>query len=106
MSEWEFVSEVARRSGCRLLLDVNNIHVNAANLGFDGQRYIEGIDPALVAQFHLGGHEARDAMLVDTHGARCSPRSLVVVCRSGVAHRRAADAGRMGHGPAAPRRCC
>ena len=70
MSEWEFVSEVARRSGCRLLLDVNNIHVNAANLGFDGQRYIEGIDPALVAQFHLGGHEARDAMLVDTHGAR------------------------------------
>jgi len=70
MSEWEFVCEVARRSGCRLLLDVNNIHVNARNFGFDAREYLEGIDPALVAQFHLGGHEARGALLVDTHGAR------------------------------------
>ncbi len=70
MSEWEFVSEVARRSGCLLLLDVNNIHVNATNFGFDPRHYLEGIDPALVAQFHLGGHEARGALLVDTHGAR------------------------------------
>ena len=70
MSEWEFVCEVARRSGCRLLLDVNNIHVNATNFGFDAREYLEGIDPALVAQFHLGGHEARGALLVDTHGAR------------------------------------
>ncbi|HEX3058309.1 MAG TPA: DUF692 domain-containing protein [Usitatibacter sp.] len=70
MSEWEFVSEVARRSGCRLLLDINNIHVNATNFGFDARDYLEGIDPALVAQFHLGGHEARGTLLVDTHGAR------------------------------------
>ena len=70
MSEWEFVSEVARRAGCRLLLDVNNIHVNATNFGFDAREYLEGVDPALVAQFHLGGHEARGALLVDTHGAR------------------------------------
>ena len=70
MSEWEFVSEVARRSGCRLLLDINNIHVNATNFGFDARDYLEGIASALVAQFHLGGHEARGALLVDTHGAR------------------------------------
>jgi hypothetical protein len=70
MSEWEFVSEVAARSGCGLLLDVNNIHVNATNFGFDARRYLEAIDPAMVAQYHLGGHEARGAMLVDTHGAR------------------------------------
>src|SRR5262249_47719050 len=70
MSESEFVGEVARASGCRLLLDVNNIHVNAVNFGFDALRYVQGIDPALVAQFHLGGHEARGAMLVDTHGTR------------------------------------
>jgi hypothetical protein len=75
MSEWEFVGEVARRAGCRLLLDVNNIFVNAANFGFDARRYVEAIDPALVAQFHLGGFEARGAMLVDTHGA-CVAREV------------------------------
>ena len=70
MAEWEFVSEVARQSGCALLLDVNNIWVNARNFGSDPRRYLAGIDPAAVAQFHLGGHERRGALLVDTHGAR------------------------------------
>ena len=70
MPEWEFVSEVARRSGCALLLDVNNIWVNAVNFGFDPRHYLAAIDPAAVAQYHLGGFEARGAMLVDTHGAR------------------------------------
>ena len=72
MSEWEFVAEVVQRSGCALLLDVNNIHVNAANFGFDARRYLAAIDPACVAQYHLGGHEPQDQLLVDTHGARVS----------------------------------
>ncbi|HUQ27369.1 MAG TPA: DUF692 domain-containing protein [Usitatibacter sp.] len=70
MPEWEFVSEVARRAGCGLVLDVNNIWVNARNFGFDAHRYVAGIDPAAVVQIHLGGHERRDALLIDTHGAR------------------------------------
>ena len=70
MPEWEFVSEVARRCGCALLLDVNNIWVNARNFGFDPRRYLAGIDPGAVAQFHLGGHERRGSLLVDTHGSR------------------------------------
>jgi uncharacterized protein (UPF0276 family) len=45
MAEWEFVAEVARRSGCGLLLDVNNIWVNAVNHGFEPHRYLEAIDP-------------------------------------------------------------
>ena len=73
LAEWDFVGEVVRRSGCALLLDVNNIWVNAANFGFDARRYVGAIDPAHVAQFHLGGHEARGGLLVDTHGARVSP---------------------------------
>jgi uncharacterized protein (UPF0276 family) len=73
MPEWEFVCDVARRSGCALLLDVNNIWVNACNFRFDAASYIAGIDPALVAQYHLGGHERRGAILVDTHGARVEP---------------------------------
>ena len=70
MTEWEFVSDVARRSGCALLLDLNNIWVNARNFGFDPLRYVTGIDPGVVAQYHLGGHERRGALLVDTHGTR------------------------------------
>ena len=68
MPEWEFVSEVARRSGCRLLLDVNNIWVNAANHGFDPHRYLEAIAPELVAEIHLAGFERTADLLVDTHG--------------------------------------
>jgi len=72
LAEWEFVGEVARRSGCALLLDVNNVHVNAANFGFDARRYLAAIDASQVAQYHLGGYEARDGLLIDTHGSRVS----------------------------------
>lgn len=73
LAEWEFVNEVARRSGCAVLLDVNNVFVNAGNFGFDARRYIDAIEPARVAQYHLGGHEARDGLLIDTHAACVSP---------------------------------
>ncbi len=72
MPEWEFLAEAARRSGCRILLDVNNVWVNAVNHGFDPRGYIDAIDPAHVAEFHLAGFEATPAGLVDTHGARVS----------------------------------
>lgn len=68
LPEWEFVAEVVRRSGCGLLLDVNNIHVNATNHRFDPYDYLRAIDPASVEEFHLGGFEAADARLIDTHG--------------------------------------
>lgn len=73
MPEWEFLMEVARRSGCALLVDVNNIHVNAVNHGLDARRYLDAIDPALVAEYHLGGHEACAWGLVDSHAARVAP---------------------------------
>jgi len=72
MPEWEFLAEVARRSGCGILLDVNNVWVNAANHGFDPRAYIEAIPAALVGQYHLGGFEPTPAALVDTHGTRVS----------------------------------
>ena len=70
--EWEFVAEVARRSGCALLLDVNNIRVNAANHGFDAHAYLEAIAPDTVGEIHLAGYEAVDGVLIDTHGAPVS----------------------------------
>ena len=71
--EWEFVAELARRSGCKLLLDVNNIYVNAVNHGFDADRYLAAIPGDKVAEIHLAGFEASGAYLIDTHGAPVAP---------------------------------
>ena len=65
--EWEFVSEVARRSGCGLLFDVNNVWVNSVNHAFDPRDYLAAIDPAIVAEIHLAGFEAQESLLIDTH---------------------------------------
>lgn len=67
--EWEFVAEVSRRAGCGILLDVNNIHVNACNHGFDARTYIDAVPPAAVGEIHLAGFEDTGRMLIDTHGA-------------------------------------
>jgi len=67
MPEWEFLAEVARRSGCGILLDINNIYVSAKNHGFDPQRYLEGVPPDAVWQFHLAGHSDKGTYLLDTH---------------------------------------
>jgi hypothetical protein len=71
--EWEFVAAVARRTGCRLLLDVNNIHVNAVNHGFSAQTYLGAIPADAVAEIHLAGFDASGPCLIDTHGARVAP---------------------------------
>lgn len=73
MAEWEFVAEVASRSGCKLLLDVNNIYVNAVNHGFDARAYLEAIPGDAVAEIHLAGYDASGACLIDNHGARIAP---------------------------------
>jgi hypothetical protein len=67
--EWEFVAEVARRAGCGILLDVNNIYVNACNHGFDARVFIDAMPPGLVGEIHLAGFEDTGRMLIDTHGA-------------------------------------
>lgn len=71
MGEVEFLQEVARRTGCGLLLDVNNVQVSAANLGFDPAAYLEDFPLDLVGEVHLGGHraDAGEALLIDSHDA-------------------------------------
>ena len=56
MSEWAFLSEMCRRTGCYLLLDVNNIYVSASNHGFDPLVYLAGVPAERVRQIHLAGH--------------------------------------------------
>ncbi len=71
--EWEFVTEVAARAGCGILLDVNNIYVNARNHGFDPMTYLESIPLEPVQEIHLAGYEESNGMLIDTHGTPISP---------------------------------
>ena len=67
MSEWEFLAEMSRRTGCALLLDVNNVYVSASNHGFDAQAFLLGIPADRVRQIHLAGHTQGKDLLIDTH---------------------------------------
>jgi len=73
MSEIEFLHAVVRRTGCGLLLDVNNVHVSAVNHGFDAAAYIDAFPMRHVGEVHLAGFaEDRDSaearLLIDDHG--------------------------------------
>jgi uncharacterized protein (UPF0276 family) len=75
VGEPEFLAELVRRTGCGLLLDVNNVHVTAANLGRDPHRYIAALPADAVEEIHVAGHapdEAGTGLLIDNHGAPVS----------------------------------
>ena len=67
MEEWEFLNEIAKRSGCKILLDINNIYVSSRNHDFSPEQYVNGIDKDAVWQFHLAGHTDYGDHVVDTH---------------------------------------
>jgi uncharacterized protein (UPF0276 family) len=71
--EAAFLAEVAKRTGCGLLCDVNNVHVTAQNLGLDPVAYLDVMPADAVGEIHLAGHAANDvdgrSLLIDDHGA-------------------------------------
>lgn len=67
LTEWEFLTEMCRRTGCYLLLDVNNVYVSGTNNGFDPLAYIAGVPADRVRQIHLAGHSQGRTKLIDTH---------------------------------------
>jgi uncharacterized protein (UPF0276 family) len=72
--EWDevaFLAELARRTGCSLLLDVNNVFVSAHNLGFDAHDYLARFPAAAISEIHLAGYseDAQGALLIDSHDA-------------------------------------
>jgi uncharacterized protein len=67
ISEWGFLSELARETGCGLLLDVNNVYVSGYNHGFDPERYIRSLPHESVVQIHIAGPTDCGRYLVDTH---------------------------------------
>jgi uncharacterized protein len=76
MDEAAFLSRMVERTGCGLLLDVNNVYVNAQNHGYDARASIDALPLAAVGQIHLAGHTRTDELLIDTHGARVCPEVL------------------------------
>jgi uncharacterized protein (UPF0276 family) len=83
--EWQFLAELAQRADCLLLVDVNNIHVNAINHGFDALDYMRGLPVARVRQLHVAGHLDCGTHLIDTHDR---PVSDIVWSLLGAALRR------------------
>jgi uncharacterized protein len=79
LSEPEFLSELARRSGCGLLLDINNIVVTAHNLRLDPCDWLQALPDEAITEYHLAGHAVNDCdgepMLIDDHGSRVGPEA-------------------------------
>jgi uncharacterized protein (UPF0276 family) len=77
MTEAEFLAGLVRRTGCGLLLDVNNVYVSAHNIGFDAKEFIETLPADAIDEIHLAGHAVNqvgdDTVLVDDHGSRVPP---------------------------------
>ncbi|MDN7631620.1 hypothetical protein C6Q09_13840 [Burkholderia multivorans] len=76
--EWEFLAQVARRTGCGILCDVNNIYVSASNHGWDPLTYLDGLPPQAIGEIHLAGHSVRQlegghVLRIDDHGSRVAP---------------------------------
>jgi uncharacterized protein (UPF0276 family) len=69
MDEPDFLAELCRRTGCGLLLDVNNVYVSAHNLGFDADAFLDRLPADRVGQIHLAGHSDHGTHLLDSHDA-------------------------------------
>jgi len=74
LSEFAFLAELATRSGCGILLDVNNVFINSVNHGFDSMQALLEIPVESVAEIHLAGHSRYGDLLIDDHGARIAPQ--------------------------------
>lgn len=69
LGELEFINAVLEEADCDLLLDVNNIHVNSINHGYDAREFLHGLPAARIAYAHIAGHlEEAPGLIIDTHG--------------------------------------
>jgi uncharacterized protein (UPF0276 family) len=76
--EWEFLAQVAKRTGCGILCDVNNIYVSACNHRWEASAYLAALPPEAVGEVHLAGHAVRRldggrVLRIDDHGSRVAP---------------------------------
>ena len=76
--EWEFLAEVAQRTGCGILCDVNNIYVSACNHGWNASAYLAALPVRSIGEIHLAGHTLKQldggqSLCIDDHGSRVAP---------------------------------
>jgi uncharacterized protein (UPF0276 family) len=79
LSELGFLSELCHRTGCGLLIDINNAYVNAANHGEDAAAWMDAVPWALVGELHVAGHRLSDDLLIDTHDGPVSAAVLALL---------------------------
>jgi len=72
LNEPEFLAALCERTGCGVLLDINNVYVSAMNLGFDADEYLSQLHIEAIAEIHLAGHIIHDGLLLDTHSRTVS----------------------------------
>lgn len=82
MDEWAFVLDVLQRSGAGLLLDINNLYINAFNHGYDASAVLERIPRSLVQQIHVAGHSHHGTHIIDTHDAPVSEPVLALYAQA------------------------
>lgn len=73
MSEAEFLAQMAKRTGCGILLDVNNVYVSSQNHGFSAEAYFACFSPKTIQQMHLAGFTKQENWLIDTHSRAVQP---------------------------------
>ena len=74
MPEWEFLSSIAERADCLILLDLNNVVVSAHNHEFEPHLYLDAVPAERVAQHHVAGHSESGSLKIDTHDHSVSDR--------------------------------
>jgi uncharacterized protein len=86
MAEPQFLAELARRTGCGLLCDVNNVFVSGHNVGFDPGAYLDALPASAIGEIHLAGHSRNDAdgrpILIDDHGGAVAPAVWALYARA------------------------
>lgn len=80
MQEWEFISEIVNHTGCKILLDVNNIYVSSQNHDYKPMDFIRGIPLDSVWQIHLAGHNSESEIIVDTHDSHVIDEVWDIYC--------------------------
>lgn len=73
MSEWDFLAALHNKTGCRFLMDINNVYVSARNHQFDAMTYLNAIPTKAIAQIHLAGHQDFGSHIIDTHDEDVPP---------------------------------
>ncbi len=78
ISEVNFLNEIAQKTGCGILLDINNIFVSAENFSFDAKKYLDEIDVTKVKEIHLAGHSIYKGLRIDTHNTNICDEVLLL----------------------------